>query len=61
MRTNPVAQCAGKVGFTTYTLAQEACHRRHGREVYHCCYCKLWHVGSASRPVNKKKEQRCRP
>lgn len=56
---DPIASCAGKVRFETYSRAEEVATRKTRRNalrpaVYHCANCGGFHIGN-SKPVTRGK------
>lgn len=66
MSANPsyiASACAGKVSFTTYTLANAVVKRnrdkyREGRTSYHCQHCHQWHIGTDNGRETKERHVR---
>jgi len=52
--------CTGKQAFADRHLARRAAQRRHGRNIYRCETCGLWHVGSADPRLAHRRKQRKR-
>ena len=53
------AQCVGKQGFDSATLAHKVAKRRERKDrksaVYRCAYCGLWHLGT---PLERHDDRR---
>jgi hypothetical protein len=62
--THRASACQGKVKFSTYAQAREIAVRgtRRGkpREVYHCTYCRWYHLGTRPITLRHSREDRQR-
>lgn len=57
------SSCAGKVSFSTFTLANAVVKRnrdkyRESRTTYHCHYCHQWHIGTDNKQETKERYDR---